>query len=63
MLGAERRNIIEKEITERGSVLVAELAKKFDVTMETIRADLDKLEKQCILVRTYGGATIVDAAE
>ena len=61
MLGAERRNIIEKEITERGSVLVAELAKKFDVTMETIRADLEKLEKQGILVRTYGGATIVDA--
>ena len=61
MLGAERRNIIEKEIAERGSVLVAELAKKFDVTMETIRADLEKLEKQGILVRTYGGATIVDA--
>ena len=61
MLGAERRNIIEKEITERGSVLVAELAKKFDVTMETIRADLEKLEKQGVLVRTYGGATIVDA--
>ena len=63
MLGAERRNIIEKEITERGSVLVAELAKKFDVTMETIRADLEKLEKQGVLVRTYGGATIVDTAE
>ena len=63
MLAAERRNIIEKEITERGSVLVAELAKKFDVTTETIRADLEKLEKQGILVRTYGGATIVDTAE
>lgn len=63
MLAVERRNIIEKEITERGNVLVAELAKKFDVTTETIRADLEKLEKQGILVRTYGGATIVDTAE
>lgn len=61
MLAVERRNIIEKEITERGSVLVAELAEKFEVTTETIRADLEKLEKQGILVRTYGGATIVDA--
>ena len=63
MLAVERRNIIEKEITEQGSVLVAELAEKFDVTTETIRADLEKLEKQGILVRTYGGATIVDTAE
>ena len=61
MLAVERRNIIEKEITEHGSVLVAELAEKFEVTTETIRADLEKLEKQGILVRTYGGATIVDA--
>ncbi len=63
MLAVERRNIIEKEITARGNVLVAELAQKFGVTTETIRADLEKLERQGVLVRTYGGATIVDAAE
>lgn len=63
MLAVERRSSIEKEITEHGSVLVVELAKKFDVTTETIRADLEKLEKQGVLVRTYGGATLVDTAE
>lgn len=63
MLAVERRSNIEKEINERGSVLVVELSKKFNVTMETIRGDLEKLEKQGILVRTYGGATLVDTAE
>ncbi len=58
MLAVERRNMIEKLITEHGSVLVVELAKKFDVTTETIRGDLEKLERQGVLVRTYGGATL-----
>lgn len=60
MLAVERRNQIEKIITEHKSVLVADLAKKFDVTPETIRGDLEKLERQGVLVRTYGGATLVD---
>lgn len=60
MLAVERRTRIEELITENGSVLVAELAKQFNVTPETIRGDLLKLEKQGILVRTYGGATLAD---
>lgn len=60
MLAVERRNRIEKLITENGSVLVVELAKQFDVTTETIRGDLFKLEKQGVLVRTYGGATLAE---
>ncbi len=63
MLAVERRNRIEKLITENGSVLVTELAKRFDVTTETIRGDLLKLEKQGVLVRTYGGATLAGTAE
>lgn len=58
MLAVERRLKIEEAITENKSVLVMELAKQFDVTPETIRGDLLKLEKQGILVRTYGGATL-----
>ena len=58
MLAVERRTEIEKLINERKRVLVPELAKLFDVTTETIRADLLKLEKQGVLVRTYGGATL-----
>ncbi|MGN0150576.1 MAG: DeoR/GlpR family DNA-binding transcription regulator [Clostridia bacterium] len=60
MLAVERRNQIEQIIIKNKSVLVVELAKKFDVTTETIRGDLEKLEKQGVLVRTYGGATLVD---
>lgn len=63
MLAVERRNRIEQIITKNKSVLVMELAKQFDVTTETIRADLEKLEKQGVLVRTYGGATLVDSSE
>lgn len=63
MLAVERRNQIEQIIIMNKSVLVVDLAKKFDVTTETIRGDLEKLEKQGVLIRTYGGATLVEANE
>jgi DeoR/GlpR family transcriptional regulator of sugar metabolism len=63
MLAVERRNQIEQLITQNKSVLVADLAKKFDVTPETIRGDLEKLERQGVLVRTYGGATLVESVD
>lgn len=62
MLAVERRAQIEQIISESKSVLVVDLAKQFDVTPETIRGDLLKLEKQGILVRTYGGATLAGAS-
>ncbi len=62
MLAVERRTKIEQLINENKSVLVVELAKLFDVTTETIRADLLKLEKQGVLIRTYGGATLNGSA-
>lgn len=63
MLAVERRTQIEQMITKNKSVLVPELAKQFDVTTETIRSDLEKLEKQGVLIRTYGGATLVESSE
>lgn len=63
MLAVERRAKIEQMIIKNKSVLVPELAKQFDVTTETIRSDLEKLEKQGVLVRTYGGATLVESVE
>ena len=63
MLAVERRSKIEQIIIENKSVLVPELAKQFDVTTETIRSDLEKLEKQGVLVRTYGGATLVETKD
>lgn len=62
MLAVERRTRIEQIITNDKSVMVVDLAKQFDVTPETIRGDLLKLEKQGILVRTYGGAILAGAS-
>lgn len=63
MLAVERRNKIEEIILKQKSVLVLDLSKLFNVTTETIRADLEKLEKQGVLVRTYGGATLSCGSE
>lgn len=56
MLAAERMQRIVELVNERGSVRVAELSAMFDVTEETIRRDLDKLEAEGRLARTHGGA-------
>ena len=39
-----------------GKVIVSELAKDFGVTEETIRRDLEKLDRDGIASKTYGGA-------
>lgn len=58
MLGVERRNEIMELLLANGKVYVSELAKKFSITEETVRRDLEKLEKQNLLHRSYGGATL-----
>lgn len=58
MLAIERRQKIVDIIQEKKKVLVQELAISFSVTEETVRRDLEKLEEQGILKRTYGGAII-----
>lgn len=60
MLAVERRKNIVEMINKNKRVLVPELSKQFEVTEETIRRDLEKLEQQGVLVRTYGGAIITD---
>ena len=56
MLAIERRNNIISLLETEMRVLVPDLAKKFNVTEETIRRDLEKLEKEGMLQKTYGGA-------
>lgn len=58
MLAVERRKKIMEIINENKSVLVTELSKLFSVTEETIRRDLEKLETEGLLKRTYGGAVL-----
>lgn len=61
MLAVERRKRITELVNINKSVLVTELSKQFEVTEETIRRDLERLEKQGVLVRTHGGATLADS--
>ncbi|WP_102275773.1 DeoR/GlpR family DNA-binding transcription regulator [Cytobacillus massiliigabonensis] len=56
MLVAERQEKISDIVNERGSIRVSELSGLFGVTEETIRRDLEKLEKEGYLRRTHGGA-------
>lgn len=63
MLALERRKRIEDLIYENKTVQVTDLAARFNVSTETIRGDLERLENQGILVRTYGGASLVEPAD
>lgn len=56
MLAIERKNEILNKLRAEQRVLVSELAIHYGVTEETIRRDLDKLEKEGYATKTYGGA-------
>lgn len=56
MLAVERRQAIFEILEEKGSVTVIELSRRFDVSEETIRRDLTKMESGGLLQKTYGGA-------
>ena len=57
MLPTQRRQAILAEVSERSAVAADELAREFDVSVETIRRDLRNLQRQGLLDRVYGGAT------
>ena len=56
MLPNQRRDKILDLLKEDGSAKVADLAQLFKVTEVTIRQDLEKLEKDDLLIREHGGA-------
>lgn len=58
MLAIERKNEILEILQKEQRVLVSELAKRYDVTEETIRRDLEKLERDGFVKKTYGGAVL-----
>jgi DeoR family L-fucose operon activator len=63
MLVAERWQKIVQLVNERGSIRVSELSEICQVTEETIRRDLDRLESEGKLVRSHGGAVSVKEAQ
>ena len=60
MLAAERHQRIMKSLSSKGAVRTVELSSALGVTDETIRKDFELLEGQGGLVRTHGGATLVE---
>ncbi|MFT3984551.1 MAG: DeoR/GlpR family DNA-binding transcription regulator [Lachnospiraceae bacterium] len=58
MLALERRNLILEKLQEEKRVVVGELSQLYGVSEETIRRDLDKLDKDGLATKSYGGAVI-----
>src|SRR5437868_10249942 len=51
-----RRRQMLNLLEETGTLNVSDLADRFGVTVVTIRKDLDELEAEGLLQRTFGGA-------
>ncbi len=56
MLPNQRRDKILELLKEDGSAKVVDLSRIFKVTEVTIRQDLEKLEKEGLIVKEHGGA-------
>jgi DeoR family transcriptional regulator, fructose operon transcriptional repressor len=56
LIGNERQVSLIKLVEEHGTIRVSDMAKKFEVTEETIRRDFEKLEKEGFLTRIHGAA-------
>ncbi|WEG08760.1 DeoR/GlpR family DNA-binding transcription regulator [Microbacterium horticulturae] len=60
MYATERHELIGQVLTAEGRVGVHDLAARFDVTTETVRRDLDVLERAGRLRRVHGGAVPIE---
>lgn len=58
MLAIERRNAILEKLQAERRVVVSELSALYDVSEETIRRDLEKLENEGFAIKSYGGAVL-----
>jgi DeoR/GlpR family transcriptional regulator of sugar metabolism len=59
----ERQANILKLVNELGAIRVSDMSKRFNVTEETIRRDLERLEKEGLLTRVHGGAVSITKSE
>ncbi|MFC7394028.1 DeoR/GlpR family DNA-binding transcription regulator [Scopulibacillus cellulosilyticus] len=63
MFMAERRNKIMELLNQEQRITVKDLSKKMGVSEATLRSDLNKMEKEGLLTRTFGGAVLNDYVE
>ncbi|MEY3029158.1 MAG: hypothetical protein RL198_555 [Actinomycetota bacterium] len=60
MLAEERRILLVEWTRSDGQLDVGNAAEKLDVTVETVRRDLDLLQRRGLLRRVHGGAIALD---
>jgi DeoR/GlpR family transcriptional regulator of sugar metabolism len=60
VLAVERRARIVETLRDARSISTEDLARRLDVSVETIRRDLVSLEDQGLLARVHGGAALRD---
>lgn len=60
MLQLERHNHITALLEQNGAMRVNQIALQLSVSRETIRRDLSALEKKGVVLRSHGGALLVD---
>lgn len=56
MLAEQRCNRIMEKLRESGVVRTSALVKEFSASSETIRKDIERLDKQGLLIKVHGGA-------
>ena len=59
MLIEERHNIIVELATKKGTVSKKELAEKLDVSLETIRRDIEALAQRKLIRKVHGGVAML----
>jgi len=63
MFAEERKREILRLLSLHGKVKNLELAQLFSVSEPTIRKDISELEEHKMLIRTHGGAMVIDSGE
>jgi DeoR/GlpR family transcriptional regulator of sugar metabolism len=59
MLQADRRRETYELIERSGSASVTHLSRELDVSLQTVRRDLEALEEEGLIERVHGGAVVV----
>ncbi|GAA2208902.1 substrate-binding domain-containing protein [Nonomuraea monospora] len=59
----QRHRLILRQLRDRGSVRLTELAEVLGVSLVTLRRDVEHLAGQGLLIRVHGGVTLPPAAE
>lgn len=63
MLAVQRRSAILTQLGAADAVSVEVLSESLEVSLSTVRRDLDELEREGLVRRVHGGAVLVRAAE